>query len=892
MPQPGLTAQQSMPGPGIPNIQPQQQIPPTNTPQSWQALSVGPEEMMAFRQRFPQAQSLTEDQLRQLIQRNKFEKLQKARLQQQQQQQQQQLQAAQQNQTQQQQQFTQPNNVQQMQMPPQAPQPQRPMLQMPQQGTPSQPPQQRPGMPPGANIAMPTPQMSAPRQPSITGKLQGVKRPAPDDLETAQPVPSAAQMQHTMSQQRTPAGTGQPQPKVQQAGAGANAPFPPKPNVSQEELDRRWQLLLKQSEDPNNVPKRPPGPIPPEARQRLVALLKDTARVIPELDDCLKTFFMNTGDEKQTKQFFKARQVLRENVDFKDFSLVQNLTQSPKIVGETIEHIQKFVFQVTKRFKQAKARGRASTGQDATGVVAPPNQQQLLSGAQNEAITAQQQMSNSPAQLNSVNLQHHTQQHATRRPNIKPPAAPTTGPGQFHPFEASPVREPKYAAGLQKVRPEDLHLPAKKKQKTGPTATPLSTATQPAPTAQASPQVGKAPSPEVQRKLSEVKVEIQKPVMPFKCGENGCDKSFATQVDLDAHKKDDHVVIKDFVKYALENLAESIGLNKDGTPKTPGTAGKDAESKKASAMTPAGSTKLSDAGKKDSPSVRASQAGKNAKGDGATDKLGGTTLESDRAADVDDPWANSPLKPAEIAEIFHPVDTLISQALHNFNPTRDELINAGIIMAGGHDDQPPTPSPDDVPDLSDPNTTPSPASKDTSTVTTAAAPSLDLPSWVGNDWTWPTSTAKQWDDESVYLEPVEDAGAEGGANDAAADAKAGTSDVDALLAGGADLGLWNVDWLRSEVFVGPTAGHPDDVVPLSERLRALRDERRTEAQRREDRERELCAKDPERARRWLVEEQDRNAKKMEEVERLRYLKNKDVPGWDDVNMDDFVSFDH
>jgi len=888
MPQSGLPIAASMPGPAMqtmPNMQPQQQIPPTNLPQTWQVIPVSPEEIMMFRQKHPQAQTSPEDQLRIIIQRHKFERLQKTRLQQQQHQQQAAAQQAQQQQQQQQQQqsFAQQNNMQQIQIPPQPAQPQRPMSQMPQQPLqrqPSQPPSQRQGIPPSANMAISTSQMPGPRQPSVAASVQqGVKRQATDDLmETSQPVASAVPMQSTMSQQQPPSGVSQHVQLGQQNRASVNAPFPPKPSIPQEELERRYQLLLKQSEDPNYVPKRPPGPILPEARQRLIALLKETARFIPELDNCIRLFFMNTADEKQTKQYFKARQVLRENVDFKDFSLAQNLTQNPRTVEITIEQIKKFVTQITMKFKPAKVRGQSSTLQDATGVVATPNQQQLLSGPQNEAITAQQQMSNSPAQLNAVNLQQHTKAHQRKQPNIKPPAAPTTERGQFPPFDASPVREPTYA-GPQRFTTSDLKIPAKKKQKVGQTATPSSTSTQPTPAAQPSPQVVKTPSPEIPRKAPDVKVEAPKPViptmpvMPFKCVENNCNNSFATQADLDAHKKEAHVVIKDFIAYELENLAEAIGLNKDGSTKTSDTA-KDGESQKASAKT-------SGSGKNDSPSTRAAQAGKgptsapaDTKSSSATDKLAD---EIDKAADIDDPWANSLLKPAEIAEIFHPVDTLINPAFLNFNPTRDELITAGIISA----DRPPTPSPDDVPDLSDPNTTPSPASKDASTVAGGAAPaaadapSLDLPSWVADDWAWPMDPAKQWDDESVYFEPEECSGS-------------GKAEPEPACP---DLALWDVDWVRAELFVGPT-GHPDDVVPLSEAQRARRDAERAEKEAREARERETRAKDPAALKKWEEEERERAAKRAEEIERLKFLKTRDVPGWEDTLMEDFVAFDH
>jgi len=361
------------------------------------------------------------------------------------------------------------------------------------------------------------------------------------------------------------------------------------------------------------------------------------------------------------------------------------------------------------------------------------------------------------------------------------------------------------------------------------------------------------------------------PVLPFKCVENNCNNSFATQAELDAHKKEAHVVIKDFISYQLENLAEVIGLNKDGSVKTSDT-GKDGESQKASAKT-------SGSGKNDPSSARGVQAGKGPTSE-PTDTKSGTATdkpvdETDIAADIDDPWANSLLKPAEIAEIFHPVDTLINPAFLAFNPTREELIRAGVISAS----RPPTPSPDDVPDLSDPTTTPSPASKDASTAAGAGAPAdpaaLDLPSWASDEWAWPLSTEPLWDDESVYMEPEAD----------------WPPPKDAEPVPAPTLSLADVPWVRAELAVGPT-GHPDDDVPLSDAQRARIAAERAEREAREARAREARAKDPAAMKAWEEEERVRREKAEEEAERLRFLKVRDVPGWEDSLMDDFLAFDH
>lgn len=732
---------------------------------------------------------------------------------------------------------------------------------------------------------MPTPQMPTPRQPSVSQLPQGVKRPATEDsVENVQSSAPAAPMQATISQQRTSNGPGQRQQPGQQNSVATNGAIPQRPNIPQELLERKWQELLKQYENSANIPKRRPGPISPEVRQHLENLIKETAAFIPELDDCIRTFFMNTGNEQVTSGYLRMRLVLRENVNFQNFTLVQDLTIDPKALEKMIDQVRKVVASVSISFKKQNLRARQTAAQ--VGPTALQAQQQLPGS---DAAATNQQMSTAPAQLNAVNLQQHNQQQAQRRPNIKPPAAPTIGPGQFQPFATSPQGVPRYE-GPQKVSAADLKMPPKKKQKTGQTTAPSTTAQAP-PVAAPAPQISKTGSPELLRKQAEVKVEAQKPVMAFKCSENGCGRAFQTQEELDGHKKDTHVVIEDCLSYALENLAESIGLNKDGTLKAP-----HADAQKPS--TKMSAKQGSDALKKGAE--QPAKAGTSIPADGkagTTDKPADSADGADATApmDVDDPWANSPLKPSEIADIFNPIASLISptSVVDSFNPTREQLVKAGIIAA----DRPLTPAPSDeeVPDLSDPNTTPSPTYRD----------------WKDDPWyadykmpKWALQPVETWlparppsvvdDNETVFdddpmldllpgspvdlerpwikrtMEPGEVKGREMDAKDV--------------------VSMPGQVWAKHG-WVGPREGEEEKVVPVTEKQRVVREEERKKREKERERDEENRRKDPERLKKWQedkAKEREKLRKKAEEIERLQYLKQKDVPGWE--NFDPFEEF--
>ena len=117
------------------------------------------------------------------------------------------------------------------------------------------------------------------------------------------------------------------------------------------------------------------------------------------------------------------------------------------------------------KFKNVQAQSAAAAAPQNRAVVMPPQQQMPQPPSQPPSSTA-----GAPAQLSAANLEQQQaalkQAQPPRRQNIKPPAAPTAGPGQFqHPFVSSPQGVPLYE-GQPAVTQVDLKFPPKKKQKT------------------------------------------------------------------------------------------------------------------------------------------------------------------------------------------------------------------------------------------------------------------------------------------------------------------------------------------------------------------------------------------------------------------------------------------
>lgn len=168
--------------------------------------------------------------------------------------------------------------------------------------------------------------------------------------------------------------------------------------------------------------------------------------------------------------------------------------------------------------------------------------------------------------LNAANLQQQQQQlykmhQRSGSRSSHTPAAPTSAQPPFAFGASSPHGAPAYI-GKSAVTLENLHIPARKKQKQN--------NGQNTPGSNASPQVNKAPSPEVKRQPAPESKPQPKPALC--CSEPECDRhsmGFDSEEALERHTQEEHIQpLKDPVKYVQDNLAELIGLDSQGRPKS------------------------------------------------------------------------------------------------------------------------------------------------------------------------------------------------------------------------------------------------------------------------------------------------------------------------------------
>ncbi len=202
-----------------------------------------------------------------------------------------------------------------------------------------------------------------------------------------------------------------------------------------------------------------------------------------------------------------------------------------------------------------------------------------------QPTAAQQQGSMHP--LNAENL--HTQQEALQAARRTPmqrfnsreqqaPAAPTSARPPFPLGASSPHGVPQ-AYGPNEMTQDKLKIPVSKRRKPNQQGSAASTPANAlgTPGSTTSPQIGMSSLPDTKRQAAP---EAPKPVAvappTFRCPVPECESNnngFASQADLHKHNAEAHEVkeppIEDPLRFALDALAEGLGLDKDGTRKIP-----------------------------------------------------------------------------------------------------------------------------------------------------------------------------------------------------------------------------------------------------------------------------------------------------------------------------------
>lgn len=301
-------------------------------------------------------------------------------------------------------------------------------------------------------------------------------------------------------------------------------------------------------------------------------------------------------------------------------------------------------------------------------------------------------------QLSAANLQQQQQQlnkihQRSGSRSSHAPAAPTSSQPPFQFGAGSPPPHGVPAYGVKPpVTQENLHLPAKKKQKHE-TKPAFSQAT---PGSNASPNVPKAVSPEMKRQAAEVKQQ-SKP--SFYCSDLDCDRhttGFDSEEALQAHNREEHT-IDNPMKYAQQNLATMLGLDAHGHAKKPvvsqdSTGGPSAAKMSISGSrqgqtpnikgenTPAAATPMnrqvsmnrqgSSAGVKQGPASKATPSKDAAKTPSSQRDTNKRQSQAPKEVVVEDPWANATIDPHDLLQAFQPFESGAGGAISDVNVYR------------------------------------------------------------------------------------------------------------------------------------------------------------------------------------------------------------------------------
>ena len=250
--------------------------------------------------------------------------------------------------------------------------------------------------------------------------------------------------------------------------------------------------------------------------------------------------------------------------------------------------------------------------------------------AQANAAAAPQPPAAATVPLNAANLQQQQQQlnkiHSrTGSRSGHTPAAPTSTQPPFPFGVRSPHGAPAYI-GKTAITQENLHIPARKKQK-------QNNAGQSTPGSKPSPQVNKASSPETKRQSVPESKPQPKPTLC--CSEPECDRhnvGFGSEEELRAHIQAEHIQpLEDPTKYALDNMAALLGLDSQGHSKSVASPTKD------SAAAAGAKTELAGLNQAQTPSIK----GENTPGRGAVAMNRQTSMNRQPSASSAKPSATS-----------------------------------------------------------------------------------------------------------------------------------------------------------------------------------------------------------------------------------------------------------
>ncbi|KAI1816783.1 hypothetical protein GGS20DRAFT_159798 [Poronia punctata] len=402
----------------------------------------------------------------------------------------------------------------------------------------------------------------------------GTKRPNSDDV-TEVPDPSSTPVQRTASQQAQSGSTG---PRAPFFTPEQVAALPPEQRQRYEAIVRnrqthnqqqivegmaRLKAIGQEQLQASSREQLPDIPMSPEQYRDTAQKIQNMCTEMTKVSKILGRWFSLTRDEARAAMFFKMRlRLLKQYADGESLTTLRNrFSITPGDLDAMRSMLESMVADVANHFPSMRKTSSQQNAQETTAPhpTAPPQ----------------------PTPLNAANLEKQTQalnkaHHQKSNSKVgQPPAAPTTAQPPF-PFGAqSPDGQPKYA-GKPAVTQDTLHLPARKKARTG--GAPNMNGS----SANASPQVQKLASPEMAKRPATTETKPPAPKPQFLCTEQACEFhtiGFPNENAQRKHMEDEHMKpAEDPMKFASENLAEALGLDSNGKPKNTNVPGSNVQS--------------------------------------------------------------------------------------------------------------------------------------------------------------------------------------------------------------------------------------------------------------------------------------------------------------------------
>lgn len=515
---------------------------------------IGPQEIAMFRQKVPQGASMSDDQIRKVIEQSRLRSM------------------ASQNQAlkqaQLQNQLAQNQPINQQRPPSRTPgQPGNDQMQAQQQQA-----GQKRNQPQASNddvVEIPNPNgqpavAAQPNKARPTGPLAGMKLPNLTQEQLAKLGPQEREQlkRRYESLRQANAGARPVQAGMPPAPVAAAAPqqTESKPNETEADLRKTVQRML---EEVNRTQvKGPQVQQDATATENTITILKRIYGAYTQVD---KTFTaalrLPEFDENRIKDIMKAKIQVFHNWDASTNGVKGYLSLSLR----QVQYMQHLVQSYLQAMSQARARGQLN--------------QQAAQQAQNQA---QQQPTASQPAGPAPGMEKTASKHGRKASSSKPPPAPTDNKSfDWSVGVASPHGIPKYESGATQLTPDKLKFPPNKRRKTGqPESAGSTPAGQAGTPAGASPGVtaAKVVSPEQVRKAQLAREAEERDKKRWKCTKDAaCEASiegFETEEELKAHFDSVHSEIDDPLQFLLNSAAMSLDVDLEGKP-LPGKAAAD-----------------------------------------------------------------------------------------------------------------------------------------------------------------------------------------------------------------------------------------------------------------------------------------------------------------------------